>query len=290
MNKELLSQFDSFCNDKKISNAAVARSIGVSGAAISLWKKGEYRGDVLNLEKKINDFIEAQKIRSAKPKENERFHITSDVKSINFVISEAVTDNEMGLIYGEPGTGKTYALKEYVKNNPQAMLIEADICITARSLLNELCDRLGLTTNRELHNKIVAISDYLKKAQKILIIDEAEHLPLKALEALRRIHDFSSTPIIFVGTKILLKNLTGKNGELAQLYSRIGVQWIMQGLSESDYRDVFGDSSEVIARYTKGIFRQASKLAKRAKRLARANYTEVNSQIVEEASKMLVLI
>ena len=120
----------------------------------------------------------------------------------------------------------------------------------------------------------------------MLLIDEAEHLPLRALEDLRRIYDFSSTPLILAGTEILLKNLVGRNKELRQLYSRICGKWAMQGLSKEESDAFYGTG---IFAHAKGNFRASEKLHKKSVRLAALNGCAVGEEIIAQACGMVIL-
>ncbi len=53
------------------------------------------------------------------------------------------------------------------------------------------------------------IIEKLEQRETILMIDEAEHLPVSSLKVLRRLHDFTETPVILGSTHELLKNLKG---------------------------------------------------------------------------------
>ncbi|MGL9773084.1 MAG: hypothetical protein ACR5LG_01685 [Sodalis sp. (in: enterobacteria)] len=57
----------------------------------------------------------------------------------------------------------------------------------------------------------------------LVLVDEAELLPYRALEVLRRIHERSGVAIVLAGMSRLLLNLKGSRGEYAQLYSRAGM-------------------------------------------------------------------
>ena len=131
-----------------------------------------------------------------------------------------------------------------------------------------------------------AVARYLANADKILLIDEAEHLPLRALEDLRRIADFSRVPLILCGTEILLRNLMGKNKELRQLYSRICGKHVMNGLSKAESKEFFGD---YIYDFARENFRSSAKLYKKAVRLAELNNKQISREIVEKATSMVVL-
>ncbi|MDN2927326.1 ATP-binding protein, partial [Campylobacter jejuni] len=78
-------------------------------------------------------------------------------------------------------------------------------------MLDELLNAIKIEANSNNASKLKAIARFLKTNEQILIVDEAEYLPLKALEDLRRIADFGRVPLILVGTEILYKNLMGKN-------------------------------------------------------------------------------
>ncbi len=133
---------------------------------------------------------------------------------------------------------------------------------------------------------MLLIAKELKRRDVVIFIDEAEHLSVRALEDLRRIWDFSSCPLILFGTEILLKNLIGKNGELRQLYSRIGGKWHLKGLSEAETNEVF---IKGIHAYTKGNFRSSVKLYKRACRLAELHNVKLDKDIIAQAVSMIIL-
>ena len=181
----------------------------------------------------------------------------------NFIINEAINEREIALIYGVAGTGKTTILKEFAKKYSNSILIEVMPHISPRVLLEDLCEALKITAPKGLRVMLKAVAMFLKNADKVILIDEAEHLPLKALEDLRRIVDFSKVPCVLCGTEILLNNLMGKNKELRQLYSRICGKYKLDGLKESECKEFFcGYIYELI----KGNFRSSAKLYKKALR------------------------
>jgi DNA transposition AAA+ family ATPase len=67
------------------------------------------------------------------------------------------------------------------------------------------------------------IIDKLKSSGRLNIIDEAEPLPYKSLELLRRIYDKAQVGILLVGMPRLIMNLKGEKRQYAQLYSRVGI-------------------------------------------------------------------
>ena len=166
------------------------------------------------------------------------------------------------------------------------VLIEATCHTSAKVLLEDLCEALKIDATGGLNTKLKAIARFLKSSDKVIMVDEAEHLPLKALEDLRRIYDFSRTPLILCGTEILLKNLMGKNKELRQLFSRICGKWCMQGLSKDESEKIY---TKEIFPYCKGNFRSSAKLYKKALRLAELNGCPIDENVVARALDMVIL-
>lgn len=288
--KKTIAVLNEFLENSKVSASALARAIGVNSGAISQFRKGAYKGNNELLANKIAKYIKeyAQKC-DEKGKNGEikdEIFRSRDFKMAEFVIKEAINEKEIALIYGVPGSGKTTILKEFAKNYPNSVLIEVTPHTNARILLDDILKALKIESPRAMQDKIWAIVRFLRSSDKIILIDEAEHLPLRALEDLRRIYDFSNTPVILCGTEILLNNLMGKGKELKQLYSRICGKYIMQGLSKEESKECF--KSDVFA-YTKGNFRSSAKLHKKAKRLSEHYGCEIDNEILKEAIKMLVL-
>ena len=107
------------------------------------------------------------------------------------------------------------------KNYIDAILIESDSGYTAKSLLLEIHKRLSLSAKGSVYDLMGEVVNKLNQSGRLLIIDEAENLPYRALEITRRIHDKTGIGILLVGRNILFKNLLGFNDEYEQLFSRV---------------------------------------------------------------------
>lgn len=282
----LQDEFKAFLQEKGLKQAQVARSLGVSASLISQWLKGNYNGDVEAFESKIKYFI--QNFNKLNLSISEEIHKTNDMKMVFFTLDESIVSKEMSLIYGEAGSGKTTAIKEYIKRHPEAILIEVVPGMSTKSLLKAICEKAnisGVSTNEEM---IDAISREFSRREALLIVDEAENLTTRTLESIRRIWDFSRVPVCFVGTYNVVRNLKGRNGELLQLYSRINGKWEMQGLKEEEWELFFGGFADEIKKYTKHL-RRAVSIYKKAKRLASLSDSELNAGFIEAASSMVIL-
>ncbi len=283
---QVREELEIFLESQGLSQAALGRAIGVSSASISTFRKGEYKGNNKELGHKIKLYLDNYAKKSSKDIKEVAIFESKDKQMADFVINEAVRDKEIAIIVGCAGSGKSTIAKDYARIHPNAILIEATLHSTARVILDELCERTHISGGRNLHEKVLLISKELKRRDVVILIDEAEHLSVRALEDLRRIWDFSSCPLIPFGTEILLKNLIGKNGELRQLYSRIGGKWHLKGLSEAETNEVF---IKGIHAYTKGNFRSSVKLYKRACRLAELHNVKLDKDIIAQAVSMIIL-
>ncbi|WP_334090923.1 AAA family ATPase [Helicobacter typhlonius] len=283
---QVCEELEIFLKVQNISQAALGRAIGVSSASISTFRKGEYKGNNKELGRKIKLYLDNYAKKKSKDIKEVAIFESKDKQMADFIINEAVRDKEIAIIVGCAGSGKSTIAKDYSRLHPNAILIEATLHSTARVILDELCERTHISGGRNLHEKVLLIAKELKRRDVVIFIDEAEHLSVRALEDLRRIWDFSSCPLILFGTEILLKNLIGKNGELRQLYSRIGGKWHLKGLSEAETNEVF---IKGIHAYTKGNFRSSVKLYKRACRLAELHNVKLDKDIIAQAVSMIIL-
>ena len=308
---ELANKISEFikANEKDgMSQNRFAAALGINPAYISGYlKKGsnyKYADKVEEPAKNyINNFIKkVDVIQDELP-----FIRTKDAKSIHAVINWAVRDRDMAMISGVAGSGKTIAIKESVKTHPDSILIEATINTSAKSLFKILAHELGINDKGSIDDLVRQSGEVLKKVSKTIIIDEAEHLPYRALESLRRMHDFSRATLVLVGTNKLLINLTAsKSGnELEQLSSRVGNKWILGGLSyvDEDKKKIRDDLEAVCKNFgvtqkpcidlietlAKGNFRKTEKLLRRAKMLSEYAKTPINEDVVKEATMMLLL-
>jgi DNA transposition AAA+ family ATPase len=205
-------------------------------------------------------------------------------------------DSEAGVIYGEAGVGKTEAIKQYAKNNPDVLLIEADLGYTAMMVFSELSKRLGIEPSGRIHELFDRCVAKLKNSGRLVIADEAENLPYKALELLRRLHDKSGVGILLVGMPRLISNIRGNRGEFAQLYSRIGIATRVGSLTQADSRAIvdtvlpgLNGLSRVFHTKSVGNARRLRKLLNRSVRIAQESGTEMNAEIIEAAAEALII-
>jgi len=281
--------------EKGYSQTAIANAIGISPTALSQWLSGKYNGNVRKLEEDLNNFFEREEEKNRNPRRQVEFIETINAKKVYDTARFCHIDAEIGVIYGDAGTGKTTAVKEYIKKHKDAVLIEADLGFSTRIVFKKLHEELKLDGQGHIHDLFEAVVEKLKGSGRLIIIDEAEHLPYRALEMVRRINDFAEVGILLVGMPRLINNLRGERSNYAQLYSRIGMAVRLEALQQDDTEEIVKSmlpSSNGIwkefHRYSKGNTRVLVKMILRAKRLAQINECNVNSDIVKSTFEMLI--
>ncbi|CAG9412365.1 MULTISPECIES: AAA family ATPase [Providencia] len=285
-------------NNKGWSQAQAARGIGVSTAVINQFLQNKYNGDVNAVEEKVRQFILREQERDKSRRIKPVYVDTLMARKGRDVIRMAHMDSDINVIYGDAGMGKTMIVRQYAKEHLDAVLIEADPGYTARVVLEELCNKLGLSKRGNMHELSESIIQNLRDSGRIILVDEAENLPYRALETLRRIHDKSGVGIVLVGMPRLILNLKGKRGEYKQLYSRVGFALRMgESLPEDDITNMITtmlpEASEpevlnALYKACKGNARRLFKFLRGISNGSQISGQPIDVQMVHEFSEMLI--
>ena len=152
-------------------------------------------------------------------------------------VSFAEAAGDISLIYGDAGLGKTVSLKKYVSLHPDNIYIELKDCDKSTK---GVCEKILFNIGKELHGVdrllVDTITDYLTNNPRLIIIDEAQHLSIRALENLRAINDSTETGIVLCGNPTVYDRMHGRGqAHFAQLYSRIGIR---RHIIEPDLEDI----------------------------------------------------
>ena len=301
--EKLIQLLEGSCYTQK----KVATKTGLSTAVISQYINGVYNGNIANVEAALADFISREEDRAKRREVKECFVKTQLAGRMLGLISNTHMDGDIGVIYGPAGMGKSMALREYATTNKGVILIEADPGYTAKVLLQELCARLGVKKNGNIHELSEECIQALNGTGWVILVDEAELLPYRALEVLRRIHDRSGVAIVLAGMPRLLINLKGSRGEFAQLYSRVGMaldidvhkretevddfNTILSSLlpkdSGQDYITQPG-LAEAFMKHSKGNYRRMFKLARGVVRASAIGGQGISLGLVERYAQMLI--
>jgi len=132
---------------------------------------------------------------------------------------------DMAVVYGAAGLGKTTAIRQYQHDALNVWV--ATMTPAMVPAMQEVAAAVGADTSgggAALFRSVVA---KVKRSGGLLVIDEAQHLGVQALDQIRAIHDATAIGIALVGNEQVYAAMNGgRRAEyLDRLHSRIGT-WV----------------------------------------------------------------
>lgn len=227
-----------FLNNKGLTQADAARSIGVSGAQISQFIQGKYKGDLEGLVNKVVNYMNTTARQSRKKGKTPDYVQTTVARRIFTMIkqTEAFSDNveaKMCLIIGDAGHGKSVCLREYAKANRNSVYVELDDTMSPTAVFAAIAKALTLDNKLKIDSSgsLRALSQRLveKLANRMMTImlDEAAGLKVHQLNQLRQVITVRcKCPLIISGNSHLLSTINQDvtkrgNESLDQFRSRL---------------------------------------------------------------------
>lgn len=300
VNKALQQKLVEFKAKSGMNQTMLARGIGVSSASISMYLNDTYAakgGKYETIEPKIEAFLEVQESKAQREELVLGFVSTKTTRRISEVMRDAHEAGDTVVIYGQAGLGKTQAVKNYCEKNPAAILIEANPSFTALVLMRKLAAAAKVSTVGSLNDLFESVSDRLRDSGRLIVVDEAENLPLRALEIIRRLHDDTGCGLVLSGMPRLVANLRGKHGELVQLYSRVSVALNLgdsmpdeelEEIARAAMPEADDETIAELVKHSNGNTRRMSKLMRGAVRTANKNGIKMQSGIVKKYSSLII--
>ena len=300
VNKALQQKLVEFKAKSGMNQTMLARGIGVSPASISMYLNDTYAekgGNYETIEPKIEAFLEVQESKAQHEELVLGFVSTKTTRRISEVMRDAHEAGDTVVIYGQAGLGKTQAVKNYCEKNPAAILIEANPSFTALVLMRKLAAAAKVSTVGSLNDLFESVSDRLRDSGRLIVVDEAENLPLRALEIIRRLHDDTGCGLVLSGMPRLVANLRGKHGELVQLYSRVSVALNLgdsmpdeelEQIARAAMPEADDETIAELVKHSNGNTRRMSKLMRGAVRTANKNGIKMQSGIVKKYSSLII--
>ena len=292
---DIRAELRELMDSNNYSTAFVANATGLAKSTISMWLNGNYNGKNDKITDAMNNFIQRERERSV---ENDLpFVDISIVKYVSEIGRLCHTQGKIGVCVGRAGLGKTVAVKKYTKDFQDSILIESDSGYTAKSLLKEIHRRLGLSGKGSVYDLMDEVVRKLNQSGRLLIVDEAENLPYRALEITRRIHDKTGVGVLLIGRSILLENLKGYNNQYDQLYSRVKYTKIIDRLLIQDVIKILESIgqdtklAETYLLYSDGNTRRLEHLISHSISVAKFNRKAmVDETVIKQTSKLLMAL
>lgn len=302
--RDLKQELERLMKLKNWSQNKVATMLPYSNGYLSRYMSGNFTtGNIEKFEKVLQEFIDREIDKIETKSAVIPFVETANTKVFNEIAALCLKDCEIGVCCGEPGAGKSRSAKQFVEKHPGTILLEVDLGYTTKIVFREIHKKLGLSGEGGIHDMLEDIIKELKGSERLIIIDEAEHLPYRALELIRRIWDKTlsesyqgTVGILLVGLPRLKENLKGRTNEYAQLFQRVGWYRKLKKMSDRDITmivdSVFPDSNGLwksFRKFSGNNARVLTKLIMRSQRVAQINNCVVDEEIISSTAETLIM-
>jgi DNA transposition AAA+ family ATPase len=237
----------------------IAKAIGWSYSAVSMYVRNKYQGNESKMENdvrqylvKIGRWVEPAQAGGTDPAAAESDDAgpyitdiseikpveTDDYRRVRGICRMCAAHMEFGVIAGDPGTGKTFALSRAGQGFETA-LVTIDDTSTKKSILVDLAEELGIEARGTSPTLLRKIVRELKRRPRLVVFDEADLLESAHLfETIRAIYDKArNIGVVLCGNQNLAERLlvmAEERPELARLRDRIGFYGKTAGLSAGE--------------------------------------------------------
>jgi DNA transposition AAA+ family ATPase len=130
---------------------------------------------------------------------------------------EGSISSSLGMVIGTAERGKTHTARWYVNKKPEACYVLYIEGTSRTALLRDICEALAGIRPSNFGNCLAVINEACRQQRRLIIIDEADKLPVPFLELMRGINERCAVPILLSGEE----GLKTKIDRVPRLRSRI---------------------------------------------------------------------
>lgn len=286
-----------FMEHSRKSQRQISRETGLSTSVISQFLNGSYTGDNEDVAKTINQYLTVGKERLNNVSEVRFYPELYNTKEVLFTCFYAHRHNDLALVSGDAGAGKTTALHHYAETNTGVIFVTANACTTtATAILGLICHQVGRQVPGRKAMLMNTLVEQLTGSNRLIIIDEADHLSLDALQAVRNLNDLAGVGIVLSGNdKIYRQMLAGRRSyEFDQLRTRIVVRKkVFNDYTVDEMKAIFPGLNQECTGYLLKLahaesLRTAKKLYDVAQEFAAAQHTALTVKHLRDTQKQLL--
>jgi len=218
-NEDLRAKLDQYRlrGDRPMTMSALGREIGVSATRVNKYLTGKPEGNVTELEARIEDTLKAANRRTITDVQPFPTNVTRTLHATFELVRKT---NDVGLISGPAGIGKSVASRMYCQANPTTICISIPRWQRSESGLSGLLFESVENSNWDGRtSKATYMAGRLSHSNRLMILDNAQRLTQGAREWLFDFHDETGCPVAMLGNPEVLQAIRRND----QQFSRIGI-------------------------------------------------------------------
>jgi len=234
---EVIAATKAYLKEHGVSQAQLAKGLCLGSSSVSQVLGGKYNADARPIIIAMDRWLERRTEADKQPEVN-TFVETEVATKIRLAAKMAIRaadsgiDNRLALVFGDPGCGKTIALRA-VAETEDAIFIECgvEVC-SARAVMEKIAEALGMRSlPYNTAQAFAVIVEKLRGSGKLIVVDEIHALldarNDNAFHFLRRLSDQTGCPQLWAATCDLvsiLKERQHKREPLGQITRRFCAQ------------------------------------------------------------------
>lgn len=226
------------------TQSVLAQEVDMTASALNQFLKGTYPAPQ-TFVRKLNE-LRANAEDSQSLHRVGVYRPTSISADIYQTIRSVHLKGGLAVECGDPGIGKTMAACKYASDyaNSAVVVTVNPAFATKRNFFRLLCRTCKLPQG-PVDEMWYNCAEYFGASRKVLIVDEAQHLPAKVIDHIRSLADENpNLGIVFVGNRRLAETMSGRHEtDYAQLISRTKIRRMRttMHISRDDVSLIFPD-------------------------------------------------
>lgn len=222
----------------------------------------------------------------------ECFLVTDNVNRFDDLCTEmedrrSLIGPSMAMVTGPAGRGKSESAKKYAVNSG-AVYIPPMNKTSATMLLQEITLDLAKVMPGRVAGCLDVIQAEMAKRRRLVIVDEADLIPMPLLEMLRNINERYSCPILLIGEDGLTRKLASRSRIWSRIRRRMAFEPVTQPNIVLFFRkalemNISVAATQLIHRHCEGDWRPVLKVAVDIERsLEASGLTEIPEDLVRD--------
>lgn len=240
---ETIRRTRAFALRSGLTQSELADLAGLNANSLRVFLSGCYdqhqgaASNTLVIRAKLKEAVDRYEIEMGAPA-SAAHYATAEFERVRKSMWSALRQSTAFLVDGPPGTQKTHTFRKVAaeinaSGEGRAVYIYARIEQAPASFLIEACTEAGIPNRGNIDQLMRKLRFFLGSQRALLIVDEAQHLALPALEMLRQLLDQPPFFGVVLGGSHDL-SVRMRNWQMEQWRSRLRRTHLLTGLSEAE--------------------------------------------------------